>query len=161
MRCACLLLVVGFGAVAQAAEHPSWDSLAKLFDKPKDAPEVVALVRERELSEITKGPSGSISSRDQSYSLLYRQNKINTIVVRVAPWREKFSEPHWQVFSGKLPGDLSVDDGRDEVIKKLGMPLESRKNTWKQNGLHIWVHFNQKQDGISELFVSPGVIEAE
>ena len=153
----CVLLVA---ATVQSAEHPSWETLSKLLGKAADSPEVAGFVSAHKLDEITKGPSGAFSSPDQAYTLLYRKGQISSIVVRVAPRRKESSEPHWRAYSGKLPGGLSVDDGKDKVTAKLGKPVESRMNTWRQGDVHIWVHFNQAENGIDELFISPRVIEA-
>ena len=160
MRLAIGCVILFVGSVATAAEHPPWDVLAKLFGQGKSTPNVVKLVAAEKLSEITKGPSGAFTPNDHAYSLLYRKNKIETIKVQVGPWNRTSSEPHWQPYSGELPGGLTASDGREEVIKKLGTPIENRKDTWLHDKLMIWVHFDQKEESISVLYVSPHVVEA-
>jgi hypothetical protein len=160
MRWSLVLLVSACCSVVHAIDHPAWDSLAKLYDLPKDSKEVTSFVRAHGLSGVSKGPSGSFSADDQSYSLLYRRNQICTIKLRVSTYPDGYGEKHWKPYSGTLPGKLSPHDGRANVIKKLGATVQSRNNTWRCGTLYIWVHFDSKQESIDELFISPRVIEA-
>ena len=159
-RVFCLLFALSLGGASHAVEHPSWASFEELLGQEATSAEVVAFAKKNDLSETTKGPSGSFTPRDHAYSLLYRRSKISTIILKVGPFPKDYREPHWKAYGGKLPGGLHPADGRGEVVKKLGKPVDSRKDTWKVGPLHIWVHFNQGEDEINELYVSPHVIEA-
>lgn len=137
-----------------------WASLAKLFNQPKDSAEVASFVETHGLRESTKGPSGSFTPHDHSYSILYRENRVDTIVLRVSPFPKEHSEKHWRPYTRKLPGKLSPRDGRAAVVERLGDPVKSRRSTWIHRGVYIWVHFDEKQNSIDELFVSMRIVEA-
>ena len=160
MRLLITVSVMLLCVAAQAAEHPNWDTLQKLLGKAADSPEVNELVDAYGLSHTTKGPSGMFTSDDFAYTLLYRRNHISSIHLRVAPRLKEFSEPHWRPYDGELPADLNAGDGRAEVSMTLGKPIENRQNTWRHGELHIWVHFSEGEEAISELYVSLRVIEA-
>lgn len=160
MRYLLMLLVVCSGSIAQAGDHPRWPALAELLKEAKDSKKVSIFVDAYSLSEATKGPSGSFSSPDRAFSLLYRDSRISTLVLRVSDWPEGYGEQHWKRYSEKLPGKLSATDGRDAVVEKLGEPVKNRKDTWLHDGLYLWIHFNEAQTQIDEMYISPHVIEA-
>lgn len=160
MRYPLVLLALWFGTIAQAGDHPRWPALAELLKEAKDSNKVSTFVGAHSLSEATKGPSGSFSSADRAFSLLYRDSRICALVLRVSDWPEGYGEQHWKRYSEKLPGKLSATDGRAAVVEKLGEPVTNRKATWLHDGLYLWIHFNEAQTQIDEIFVSPQVIEA-
>jgi hypothetical protein len=145
-------------AMQLRAEQPEAKELAALLGKPIDSKEVKELSRKNVWSKITKFDEGSFTPRDYSYSLLYRQNKIATIVFQVAPRSKEYGEPHWTHYSRSLPGGLAQGDTREAVMKKLGNPTpgnpetDEGKNTWVAENLAIWVIFAEKGK-IEELFV--------
>ena len=160
MRLLSTVAVLLMCVAAQAADHPSWETLQKLLGQPTDAAAVSEVVNAHRLSHTTKGPSGMFTPDDYAYTLLYRQNRISSIQLRVAPRQKESSEPHWRPYGGTLPADLSAGDGRAEVSMTLGKPIENRKDTWRHGNLYIWVHFNEAEGAIDELYVSQRIIEA-
>ncbi len=159
MRFFLAALLLLSSAASLPAAHPQWSELANLFGKEKDSPEVAALVRMEMLGETTKGPSGNFTPDDYSYSLLYRENKIETIVLKVTPPPQGYAQENWRSYAQPLPGGLAADDGRAEVVKKLGEPTRPGGDTWLLMDWELWVHFNQEESAISELYVSR--LEAE
>lgn len=150
-----------FSSAVQAVEHPSASALTGLLKKQKDSKEVSAFVRTYSMSGGFKGDSGSFSSPDQAYVLIVRDDKICAISLRLQDWPEGSGEKHWKRYSQKVPAQLSAKEGRDEVVKKLGNPVENRNETWLHCGLYLWVHFDEAGESIEELWVSPQVIEAD
>ena len=95
------LLLILTTLVCQVHEEDGvhWATLAKLFNQPKDSPEVARFVEIHGLRESTKGPSGSFTPDDHSYSILYRANRVDTIVFRVSPVLKEHREKHWRRYS--------------------------------------------------------------
>lgn len=160
MFCSLVLTTLLCSANADQAAAPKWQVLAKLFNQHKDSKEVTSFVQNHRLIEATKGPSGAFTSNDNSYSIMYRGSRVDTIVLRVSQFPRGHGEEHWRAYSQDLPGKLTSRDGREEVVKKLGVPVKSRKDTWLLGDLYIWVHFNEKQKSIDQLYVSRKIIEA-
>jgi hypothetical protein len=160
MRVLLTLLLIVCGSVAEAGDPPRWTDLVDLLKEAKDSKKVSAFVGEHSLSEASKGPSGSFSAYDRSYSLMFREDRICIVVLRISEWPENYGEKHWKPYSEKLPGNLSAKDVRADVIRKLGNPVKNRENTWLHDGMYIWVHFDQKRQVLEELFVSDQIIEA-
>ncbi|QDU96799.1 hypothetical protein [Lignipirellula cremea] len=153
MRYLLLLAVLLVAPSNVLAGQPAWPDLAPLLGQPKDSPAVVAMVRQQALSETTKGPSGSFSSPDGSWSMLYESSRIKTIVLRVSPPGEGSSSPERQTFAPPLPGKLTRQDGRAQVVQKLGQPSRPDGDQWLHQGLVIWVFFDQSERQINELYL--------
>ena len=150
----CLLALLSSSIVA-AADHPNWTELAKLHRLPKDSEVVTKFVKEHDLKEVTKGPSGSFTPDDYAYSLLYRRNQVKTIILKVAPPQGGYAQDNWRSFSRGLPYKLTASDGRADVVRKLGQPTKPEGDRWHHDGLEIWVFFDGDESGIIELYIEP------
>jgi hypothetical protein len=159
MRFVIFLGAILFSSIAFGAEHPPWANLAKLKGLSKDSAEVVAFVRAHGLKETTKGPSGSFYPDDHAYTILYRDGRVQTIVLKVSPPPGGFTEKTWRSYSSTLPYKLEAEDGPSEVVQKLGQPTKRDGDTWHHEGRVIWVFFKEKESGINELYISPLELE--
>ncbi len=155
MRILIVLLSLLAAPVAVAAEHPVWADLAMLYGQSRDSKAVTKFVREHKLEEITKGPSGSLTPDDHAYSLLYRANRINTVVIKVTPPPNGYAQDNWCSYSETLPCKLVAGDGRPEVVEKLGQPTKPGGDRWCHDGVEVWVFFNDGETGINELYIWP------
>jgi len=136
------------------SQHPEWSTLVSLFGRLKDSDYVVDYTSKHGMRELSKGSSGSYVPQDWAYSLMFRDNRIETIVLRASPSTEDYGEKHWRPYSQSMPGELSPQDSRAEVIKKLGKPTTLGGDRWLHNGLVLWVHFDKAEKSIFELLMS-------
>lgn len=144
--------------VAEPSDHivvdPAWGELSALLGVDVSSPEVKKFVTTHELSESTKGPSGSFTPKHHAYSLLYREARISTINLRVSPRPDGSGEKDWRTFNGTLPAGIEKRHLRKDIIQMFGAPQTPAGDTWTVNGLDLWVFFNSKTGVIDELYVS-------
>ncbi len=142
------------------AEHPEWKVLTALLGKRYDSAEMKAFVREHELRSAIKFDSGSFSPNDRAYSVLFRDGRISSIFLRIAPWPKLDGMSDWTPYPRALPARLTARDSRESVIKKLGQPTlgnartDEGRNTWVDHELGIWLIFKDGDGPIEELFLS-------
>lgn len=142
---------------AANGEHPvdpAWNEIRALFGRDVASSEVKKFVATHQLSEITKGPSGSFTPGHHAYSLLYRENRISTVVLRVSAWPEESGEKHWRAFEGDLPAGIRRDHLRKDILALLGEPITKAADTWQADGLELWIFFNRTTGVIDEIYIS-------
>ena len=71
----------------------------------------------------------------------------------MTPPHDGYAQDNWRSFSKTLPNRLSADDGRADVVSKLGQPTKPDGDQWHHDGLEIWVHFDGDESGIDELYI--------
>jgi len=136
-----------------AAEHPDWKQLQQLLGKPIAAQEVVDFVKTHELKRIAKGDSGAFTAPHQSYSVMFRQNTVGTIVIQASPWPKGYGDADWTAYARPLPASLTPADGRKAVERKLGSPIDPGGDQWIHDELTIWVFFNKDESAIGGVYV--------
>ena len=149
-----LLVVVGACSVSLADQYPPWSELQPLFGESKDSEAVTLFVAKWELKEITKGPSGSYFPDNSSYSLLYRQSKIETIILDVLPSPPGQGEEHWTEYRQELPFGILASDTEENFSKRFGKPISRIGTTWSHNGFSVWAHFNSGDGKLAALYIS-------
>ena len=139
--------------VALAADDPKWEELKVLFGLNIESEKVKQVVRTYDLSKAAKGDSGSFTPKHHAYSLMFRGNKISTIVLHVSPLPKGYGDPGWLPYAGELPSRIKPSSRLKELITLFGESHTKQGHTWISDGLDIWVHFSD--DGsISSLYVS-------
>ncbi|QQL44061.1 hypothetical protein [Sulfuriroseicoccus oceanibius] len=148
-----LLMLVAFNS-ALADEYPAWPELAPLFGKEKDSIQVKVFVTKWKLKEHTKGSSGGFTPENHSYSLLYRQNEIVTIILNVLPPPAGYGEESWTAYKPTLPFGIKQTDKPEELTERFGEPVSKIGTTWEHDGYQIWALFRKENGDLSELYIS-------
>jgi hypothetical protein len=139
--------------VAFAAEDPKWEELNALFGLNIESEKVKQVVQTYNLSKGAKGDSGSFTPKHQAYTLMFRSDKISTIILQVSPWPKGYGDPGWRPYAGDLPSQIKPSSRIKDLRTLFGESHTKQGHTWISDGLDIWVHF--RDDGsISELYVS-------
>lgn len=148
--------LLSISAAGNADEsYPAWSELEPLLGKEKDSREVAAVVKKYQLKEATKGPSGSFGPDNHSFSLLYRRNRISTIIVDVLPPPKGYGEPDWTAYQPKLPFGIQKADKRAEFVMRFGRSKSKSGTIFEHKKFEIWAHFRENDGVLSELFISP------
>ena len=87
-----------------ATDHPELSELTPLLTRPNSSDEVQALVKKYQLKKIYKFASGSFTSEDQAYTLMFRENRINAIILP----RFAMAERVWRSQLGDLLASLAT-----------------------------------------------------
>ena len=148
-----LLVAFLLPTLGMAAEQPDWKELQQLLGKPIASKEVVDFVKTYELKERAKGNSGSFRAPHESYSVMFRQDTVDTIVLHASPWPKGFGDADWTPYAKPLLAGLTPVDGRKEVERKLGAPTKPGGDWWIHGELTIWVIFNKQESSIDELYI--------
>ncbi|WDE95592.1 hypothetical protein PQO03_07645 [Lentisphaera profundi] len=129
--------------------QPLWRELSNLLGKHKDSPQVKKFTIDNHLKKYSKGSSGGFSNYGKvPYSLLFRQNVISRINIRVSN-PPNYSNP---VFTEKLPYNLKPEYLPEDVINKLGKPSHHPYREYiNYQSLGMVVSFWKNNDGISEI----------
>ena len=117
-----VLLMLSIPSFAEeVAKESLSEQLVAILGKPKDDPAVLKICKDHGLREYSKGESGGFSGPLETigFSLLYRESKIQRIVIRVSNAAEG---KNWATFDVPLPFGLQKTDSSKDVIKKLGEP---------------------------------------
>lgn len=115
----CSLAVLAQPASARAA-LPTWEEMQGVLRKPIADGQVKQFVARFGLGQHQKFDSGSFANPEKTpVSLLYRQNKVDRIVVRLS----KNPGQNWPIYTGDLLLGLRHDDTPEDVIKRLGQPV--------------------------------------
>jgi hypothetical protein len=151
-----IILLASIATFVSAADDPDWPTLERLFGQDSQSQAVKDFVSTNHLGEMTKGDSGSFWTKHQSYSLLYRGGRIETIVLKLAHWSNEGEMKDWRTYSQPLPAGLSSADGRKAVEMKLGPPANAtnRSGTWVQAGLKLWIIFNADEMSLESIYIS-------
>lgn len=111
--------------IAAATGQPAWEEFAPLLDKPIDSPEVQAFATRYHMQKYTKFDSGGFDQGDNSFSLIYSNDRIVRVVIKVTQFN-----PGWQAYYRTLPGGVLRTDSPDEVVAKLGTPTHRPEPTY-------------------------------
>jgi hypothetical protein len=149
-----VLLALAIPSLASAAEHPPLSELYPLLSLPIDSGLVQGIVKKHDLQKMYKFDSGTLTSADHAFTLVFRNNRIKTIVLRVSPWPKGSGEANWTTYSQPLPRKLLATDRRKEIENKLGQPTQPGGDLWIGESMLLWVHFEEKVAAISEVWVS-------
>lgn len=152
---ATLAILAGLQTVSAADGYPKWNELERLFGKEKTSNEVKTVVRKWKLDEATKGPGGSFSPHNNSFTIMYENNRVSTIILYVLPPPKGYGEPHWTEYRQKLPFDLSRKDRKADFNKRFGKSNSKSGNFFKNSKFEIWAHFRDEDGALSELYISP------
>lgn len=149
------LISLAISSGALAADHPELSELTPLLTRPIESDEVQALVKKYHLRKAVKFDSGSFVSEDQAFSLMFRKDLIDNIILQVSPWPKGYGDANWTTYRQPLPANLKPTDGRKEVEAKLGKPTGADRWVDKDDKtLLLWVHFAKKDAAIEEVWVS-------
>ena len=141
-------------ATLKVVNHPELNEITPLLSLSIDSDHVQAFVQRYHLRKGHKGGSGSFTSADQAYTLMFRENRIESIILKASPWPKNYGDPHWAVYSQPLPGKLTPTDSRNDVATKLGKPIQVDGNHWANNSIVLWCHFQDEDTAIDEVWVS-------
>lgn len=147
-------LAFALAGADRPAEHPTIDELLPLLSQPIESEAVQAVVKKYDLEKGAKGDSGSFRPRDNAYVLMFRENRISTVILQASPYPKGYGEPHWAPYAHALPRNLKPTDSRSDVVKKLGKPTPPGNDHWIDDKLDVWVFFGPKDAFIQELYVS-------
>ena len=137
-----------------AKDYPEWEELQALFGKEKDSKAVQVFAEKWQLKELSKGSSGSFYPENNSFSVMYRQSKIKTIIIDVLPPPKGYGHAHWTEYKETLPFGIEAADKIPELTKKFGKSKTKQGHTWVHKGYEIWVHFRKENKKISALYIS-------
>ena len=154
IRSLAVLLTLAVSTTAFAADHPELKELTPLLSRPIDSDEVQAVVKKYYLRKGYKFDSGSFTSEDQAYTLMYREDRIVHIILQASPWPKGCGDVNWTVYLRPLPGNLKPTDSRKDVEAKLGKPIEPDGDRWIDKTMLLWVHFAERDAAIEEVWVS-------
>lgn len=133
------------------SSKPLWQNLAELLGKSIESQELKEFVTAYNLKEYTKGPCGGFGNSSLPFSLLYREYKIDNIVITVSVDPE-YPAP---VFTNQLPYRLDSKDSPEDVISKLGKPSHRPyRECISYDALGLNVSFWSKTDKMSEICLS-------
>jgi len=141
-------------ATLLVANHPELKEITPLLSLAIDSERVQSFVKKYHLRKGHKFDSGSFTSEDQAYTMIFRENRIVYVVLHASPWPEGYGDPNWSVYSRPLPSNLRPTDGRKDVVAKLGKPIETNGNRWVNNSMLLWLHFTDEDTAIDEVWVS-------
>ncbi len=147
--------ITNSSAAQVVTSHPELKELTPLLSLPIDSEQFQAFEKKYHLEIVHKGDSGSFSSGDQAYTLTFRDNRIVGIILKASPWPKGYGDPNWIAYTHPLPGSLSPNDGREDVIKKLGEPTQDSGNRWVEKSIVLWVHFQDEDTAIDAVWLSP------
>jgi hypothetical protein len=139
---------------APPADHPALTELTPLLTLHIDSKEVQAVAKKYDLQKGYKFDQGSFTARDEAFTLMYRRDRIESIILRAAPWSKSESDPGWTTYSKALPHDLKATDARQDVEKKLGQPTKPGGDRWSDGKFELWVHFGPKDASIEAIWIS-------
>ena len=154
MQASATLLMLAISSTVFATDHPELSELTPLLTRPNSSDEVQALVKKFQLKKIYKFASGSFTSEDQAYTLMFRENRINAIILRTSPWPKGFGEANWATHSHPLPRNLKATDCRKDVEDKFGKPNKPGGDRWTDETRELWVHFGENDADIEAVWVS-------
>ena len=149
-----VLLTINVSTTVLAEDHPELKEITPLLSLPIDSDEVQAVVKKYHLQKGYKFDSGSFTSEDQAYRLMFNENRIDNIILRASPWPKEYGDANWTVYSHPLPSNLRPTDGRKEVEGKLGKPTKPDGDRWVDKTMLLWVHFANRDAAIDEVWVS-------
>ena len=86
--------------------------------------------------------------------MLYRQSKIETIILDVLPPSPEFSEEHWTEYRQELPFGILANDTEEKMSERFGKPISKIGTTWAHNGFSVWAHFNSSDGKLAALYIS-------
>ena len=146
--------IVNTSAAQLVTSHPELKELTPLLSRSIDSDQLQAFIAKHHLIKGHKGDSGSFTSEDQAYTLMFRDNRIVNVILKASPWPKGYGDPNWSVYSHPLPSSLSPKDGREDVITKLGKPTQTSGNRWVDNSMVLWVHFQDEGTAIDSVWLS-------
>ena len=157
MRCLYLLAALpafALSSSALAADQPALSELTSLLTQSVASDAVQALVKKYDLREGHKFDSGSFTAKDEAYTLMFRHNRIDAVILRASPWPKGSADANWTTYSNPLPRNLKATDSRKDVEKKLGKPTKPDSDRWTDKTAELWIHFDERGDSIEEVWVS-------
>ena len=147
-----MVIVVAFALpLAVRGELPTWEEFQDLLGKPISAPEVKQFVARFGLIQGQKFDEGSFSDFEKlPFSLLYRENKISRIVVRLS----KEPRENWPIYTGKLLLGLQNQDTPKDAIRRLGQPAyqpSSRYLMFQYEKYELVLTFDEATERLAEI----------
>jgi hypothetical protein len=136
--------------------QPNLKELCSLFGVDISSPGISGFVKKYSLKKAAKGPSGAYSPEDQAYSVMFRQNKVNTIILQSN--QGTWQPDDWGAYTD-LPFGLSFGDSHKTVAKKLdlktshfSLPIERLAHSVTFKGLPMRLYFN-KNDKLRDIHI--------
>ena len=135
---------------AELKAQPNLKELCSLFGVEISAPELSGFVKEYSLKKAAKGSSGSYSPENYAYSIMFRKNKVTTIILQSN--QGTWQADDWDAYTD-LPFGLSFGDSHKTVAKKLdlrishfSLPIERLAHSVTFKGLSMRLYFNKGDD---------------
>jgi hypothetical protein len=147
-----IVIVAAFALpLAARGELPTWEEFQGLLGKPISAPEVKQFVARFRLSQGQKFDEGSFSGFEKApFSLLYRKNKIERIVIRIS----ERPGNHWPIYTGSLLLGLQRQDTPKDAIRRLGQPAyrpDSRYLMFQYEKFELVLSFDEATERLAEI----------
>lgn len=149
----CVALVFVTSVLRAAERAPSWSELESLFGTPVEGPAVQKFAASHPLDKAAKGDSGSLTPKNQSYSIMFTGNRVDCVILHVGPWPKEYGEPNWVGFENDLPFGLKRLHTRKDVIAVLGEPDTLSGNFWQMNGCELRISFSKSTGLMQEVYV--------
>ena len=137
-----------------AAKHPTLEELTSLLSLEIESDEVQSLVKKYQLQQSQKFDEGELNAEDHAFTLMFRANRVDNVILQASPWSDLHSDPNWSIYSHSLPNGLLATDGQKEVESKLGKPTKVNGDRWKDDKFELWVHFEEDGNAIRSVWVS-------
>lgn len=149
--CAALVLITS--ALRAAETTPSWAELESLFGTPVEGPVLKKFAASHLLTRAAKGDSGSLTPKNQSYSIMFTGNRVDCVVLHVGPWPKNYGESSWTGFENDLPFGLKRLHSRKDVVALLGESDTLSGNFWQMNGCELRISFSKSTGLIQEIYI--------
>ena len=151
---AILLLSVFANPICADDTLPTVIELKAFLGVAIDDPEFVKFAKDNNLKKAYKFDEGTFSPEDSSFSLLYRKDKIEKILLSV----RRPGESELKTYTAELPSKIAADDGLEKVIERCGKPDSVSANKDKS---HVVAGFDKRRlivvfenERISEVWLS-------
>jgi hypothetical protein len=139
-------------AAVPAPDHPDWRTLDALFGQPIDSTLVQAVGKKHSLAQGQKFDSGELRPADNAYTILYRENRVECIILRL--WSAPgYGDPGWKFYAPVLPFGLKATDDLDAMEKKLGLGDPPRSGHVQHDDYRLTLLHERGDTRIEELYI--------
>jgi hypothetical protein len=148
MKLITLVTLLFASTVWAAGSHPEWDNLSELYGQRVNSPKFTAFAKQHDLKKSQKFDEGSFTPKHHAFSILFRSNQVDCIILHVADWT--WGDEGWIPYDQPLPFGLVKTDTIAQVTAKHGKP---DKHMWFVKKFKVLPHFDKKTGHISEIYI--------